>query len=523
MAKAKLTIRGEREVAIERSITSIGRTPDNIVSLTDDPNISRYHAEIEKRGGEFWLIELGSSNGTTVNGVRLYSEKLLKDGDVIVLGGTSQIVFELEKDALQETPEEEPAEQFSAAPAAPLSASSMPDVAPSAGAPATDSVAAAADLQKVSKTPMLLMIAGGVCGLALVFVVAAVLISIDWSSKCEAKAVITNPENGEVISKEVEIEVRAENTECVRRAIFLLDGKEIASVEDYPYTASLDPREFPALSDGLDHSLEIILEDVEGNPIRQGGILLAFETLATPTPTPAVTETPEVKATPTKKDAKQPPPSDIQEMSRRLLKEFGDVNYKLDPQFLQEVQKRTAEYTQDGYFSRAEPFRDLINVEFHKSNGLPPPLGHLLAMSRSKFNPQKQGAEEGLWRLTDNFLKVNNYKAVCQDESLSDPKQDCAAKATAIYTKAMFSKIFDVSKGELVYAVAAFGMSEGEADKWRESLPADRADFWKAIRDARQREQVVRFFAAGVVSQNPQRFRLKDRPISELYRNFMTQ
>ena len=128
-----------------------------------------------------------------------------------------------------------------------------------------------------------------------------------------------------------------------------------------------------------------------------------------------------------------------------------------------------------------------------------------------------------MWRLTDNFVTVNNYKAPCPTESLSDTTQGCAAKATAIYTKALFSKIFDINRGELVYAVAAFGMSEGEASQWRDTLPADRADFWKAIKTPQQREQVVRFFAAGIVAENPQKFRLKDRPISELYRNFMTQ
>lgn len=520
MAKAKLIIRGEKEVAVERGITSIGRTNDNAVSLSGDSNVSRYHAEIEKRGDEFWLIELGSSNGTTVNGVRLYSEKLLKDGDIIVLGGSSQIVFELEKGISQAEPEEETASQQM--PAAQIPAAQMPDVAPVVANVSVPE--ASADLQKVSRTPMLLMVAGAVCGLAVVFVVAAVLISMDWSTKCEAKAVIISPENGETISKEVEVEVETENTDCVRKAIFLLDGEEFASVEDYPYTASLDPKKFPDFSDGLNHSLKVAFEDAEGNQIVQPGeVLLVFETLATPTPTPDATETPEVKPTPGKQDAKQASLAEIQEMSRRLLKEFGGVNYKLDQQFLQEVQKKTAEYASDGYFARAAPYRDLINLEFHKSNGLPPPLGHLLAMSRSKFNPQKQGAEEGLWRLTDNFVTVNNYKAVCLPDSLSDPTQICAAKTSAIYTKALFSKIFDINKGELVYAVAAFGMSEGEAAQWLETLPADRADFWKAIRNAQQREQVVRFFAAGIVAENPQKFRLKDRPLSELYRNFMTQ
>ncbi|HEX8736616.1 MAG TPA: hypothetical protein VF721_14895, partial [Pyrinomonadaceae bacterium] len=152
-------------------------------------------------------------------------------------------------------------------------------------------------------------------------------------------------------------------------------------------------------------------------------------------------------------------------------------------------------------------------------NGLDAPLGFLLAMSRSKFDPQKQGAEEGLWRLSDEFVTANGYKTICQTESLSDQTQNCAAKTSSIYAKALVLKIFN---GDAVYAAAAFGMSEQEASQWASSLPANREDFWKIINSPKQREQVARFFAAGIVAENPQRFGMKkDKPISELYRNLI--
>jgi hypothetical protein len=369
---------------------------------------------------------------------------------------------------------------------------------------------------------MLLAVAGIVCGLAVVCVVAAVFISVSGGSKCKASAEIISPESGETITKETEIEIEARNTECAKRAIFVLDGVEIASATDEPYTASLDPKQLSEFSDGSEHSLKVVFEDAEGNKIEQPGeVMLAFETLATPTPTPEVVETPVAKPTTNKPEGKQASLLETQEMSKRLLKEFStNQNYKFDQQFLQEVQKKTAEYAAaEGYFSRAQPFQDLINIEFHKENGLDPPLGFILAMSRSKFNPQKQGADEGLWRLSDAFVTGNNYKASCPTESLSTPQQNSAAKTTAIYVKSLVLKIFN---GDLIYAVSAFGMSEGEASQWQSSLPADRTDFWKVIKTPQQRDQLVRFFAAGIVAENPQRFGLKrDRPISELYRNLM--
>jgi hypothetical protein len=251
---------------------------------------------------------------------------------------------------------------------------------------------------------------------------------------------------------------------------------------------------------------------------------VAIETLATPTPTPE--ETPDstiaTSSAETKTSSTQRQISliDLQEMSRRVVKQFsGNFNYKFDQQFLQEVQKRTPEFVSEGYFARASEFRDLINIEFHKENALDPPLGFLLAMSRSKFSPQKTGAEEGLWKLTDEFVSANGYKVACAAESLSDPKQICAAKTAAIYTKALTVKIFE---GNIIYAVAAFGMTEGEAVTWKNSLPPTREDFWRLIASSKQREQITRFFAAAIVAENPQKFGLKkDRPLSELYKNLM--
>jgi pSer/pThr/pTyr-binding forkhead associated (FHA) protein len=55
-----------------------------------------------------------------------------------------------------------------------------------------------------------------------------------------------------------------------------------------------------------------------------------------------------------------------------------------------------------------------------------------------------------------------------------------------------------------------------------DKMPADRADFWKIIKDTKQREQVVKFFAAGIVAENPQKFNLKkERPLFELYKTMV--
>jgi hypothetical protein len=71
--------------------TSIGRSGDCDLTI-DDPNISRRHAEVRRVGDAFTVVDLGSTNGTEVNGQRI-RETSLVDGDVIGMG-TTRLTFE---------------------------------------------------------------------------------------------------------------------------------------------------------------------------------------------------------------------------------------------------------------------------------------------------------------------------------------------------------------------------------------------------------------------------------------------
>ncbi len=64
---------------------TVGRAPENAVVLTDD-QISRRHAIIQSQGeGEFWLVDLGSANGSYLNERRISQPLQLRVGDVIRL------------------------------------------------------------------------------------------------------------------------------------------------------------------------------------------------------------------------------------------------------------------------------------------------------------------------------------------------------------------------------------------------------------------------------------------------------
>lgn len=71
---------------------SIGRGSGSEIALTWDTEVSRAHALLELVGGVWTVEDRGSSNGTSVNALRLTGPHALRDGDVLRAGRT-QLVF----------------------------------------------------------------------------------------------------------------------------------------------------------------------------------------------------------------------------------------------------------------------------------------------------------------------------------------------------------------------------------------------------------------------------------------------
>jgi Protein of unknown function (DUF3662)/FHA domain len=90
---ALLLINGKRMVVGPAGVT-LGRSRQCDVVL-DDANVSREHAEIRPRGGAWVLTDLGSTNGSSLNGRRIERPEVIKPGDELEFG-TSVITFELE-------------------------------------------------------------------------------------------------------------------------------------------------------------------------------------------------------------------------------------------------------------------------------------------------------------------------------------------------------------------------------------------------------------------------------------------
>lgn len=67
----------------------VGRLGDCDITIMDS-NVSRRHAELRPNGDGYEVVDLGSTNGTRVNGVQV-TERTLRDGDEISFGNTRMI------------------------------------------------------------------------------------------------------------------------------------------------------------------------------------------------------------------------------------------------------------------------------------------------------------------------------------------------------------------------------------------------------------------------------------------------
>jgi catechol 2,3-dioxygenase-like lactoylglutathione lyase family enzyme len=80
-----------RRIEIGEGPVSIGRSPNSDIAVPD-PNVSRHHAEVRRDHTGFVVVDLGSTNGTKVNGAGV-KERRLDDGDEIMVG-TTRVRFE---------------------------------------------------------------------------------------------------------------------------------------------------------------------------------------------------------------------------------------------------------------------------------------------------------------------------------------------------------------------------------------------------------------------------------------------
>ncbi len=93
-AQTALLLHDGKRLVVGPAGVTLGRSRQCDVVL-DDPNVSRRHAEIRPRGGSWVLSDLGSTNGSRINGRQVDAPEVVRPGDEIEVGATA-LRFELE-------------------------------------------------------------------------------------------------------------------------------------------------------------------------------------------------------------------------------------------------------------------------------------------------------------------------------------------------------------------------------------------------------------------------------------------
>jgi hypothetical protein len=81
-------LREGSDVVLNSAPLTVGRDAANDVELRGDDFASAEHARFEPRRDGVWLTDVGSTNGTFVNGVRLERPRKLAPGDIVRIGAT---------------------------------------------------------------------------------------------------------------------------------------------------------------------------------------------------------------------------------------------------------------------------------------------------------------------------------------------------------------------------------------------------------------------------------------------------
>src|SRR6186997_631631 len=80
----------EIETELDSEVMTVGRHPDSIIVLPSG-SVSAHHATIKRRGKDYYVQDLGTTNGTKLNGVDVEEAKL-DDGDKITFGDVHGVV-----------------------------------------------------------------------------------------------------------------------------------------------------------------------------------------------------------------------------------------------------------------------------------------------------------------------------------------------------------------------------------------------------------------------------------------------
>ena len=163
---------------LEKVETTMGRDLSNDIVI-NDLEASRRHARIFLQGGNYIIEDLGSTNGTSVNGQRLMGPYVLRPGELIMFGESISLLFEMLQSEDEAATVVAPRKAAPAPVPPPVAAAPPPPQAPAYAGQVPAQPRAAAPAKKKRK-PILIAII--VAALLFLCVCVAALIWIDLSN-----------------------------------------------------------------------------------------------------------------------------------------------------------------------------------------------------------------------------------------------------------------------------------------------------------------------------------------------------
>jgi hypothetical protein len=378
-----------------------------------------------------------------------------------------------------------------------------------------------------------MLIGAGVLGGLAIVAVLGVGIYMLFGPSCPGDVTIVNPRSGAVLTgpTKFQVEYKEGDQKCIDRVIYQIDGKPVPELEKEaaPYEVEFDPTAFPNFADGNTHTLTIVVEDRNGNKkVQKQTVFISYNASGTPPPDVAPSPGGSNQNGDGGTTNPTPPPQvrgDVKSMSEALAAKIGERSgYIFTPEFVQVINAATNEYRVPGSAgNKAQLYKREINKAF-RDRGVNPLVGYIMAFSRSKFDPNKKGAqgELGFWQIAPPLAREPNHLRADENESaLSDQKR--GAEIAAAYINDLISRF---GNDGFMYAIACFGMTAEQIGRFRIQLEnADpsrtlRLDFMQMVKKGivtpEMKERVVKFMAAGIVGENPQAFGLPDQPFSSL-------
>ena len=474
-----------------KAVIRIGRGEDCDVRFDShrDTRVSSHHAEIRFEGGRYVVVDVGSTNGTFVNG-KLVRTHALRSGDKIVFGaqGGPEVRFEIEE-SFRTTP------RINGAPPplqTPVGRRPPPDLFP----PSQDAAMLARDAQvKISQARAL---SGGKSSGQTMFIMA------DTLKRVEA---VTHRKDRKKTAKIV-------------IAIVLLSLAGFGALGFVIWQQKKQIEEILHKKDGLDKQISKIqvAMQIETDPDK----LVSLEEQLTALTGKAQAAIGELQ----KKDKSEAEKieqsgDELDREIRRLLAKFNAQTYVVPPIFKQRLKHhidatlRRSNTKQ--VYARKQKYWPMIIKEF-SARGLPEEMAYV-AWTESQFDPlaESSAGARGMWQFIES--RAREFELRIERKRGIDERTD-VLKSTHAAARYLANLLAEFGEDSFMLALASYNKGENGMRRVLHKIAQepggfrkDKRDFWHLYRLKKLPEETLEYvpqiLAAAIVGNNPKKYGLE--------------